>query len=54
MIYLIGTVLFLQSLFWWIFRSPIISFDWVIELKFFNLFLSAFLIFIISGESKKI
>ena len=52
MIYLLGTVLFLQSLFWWIFRSPIMSIDWFIELKFLNLILAAFFIWIISGKSK--
>ena len=52
MIYLVGTVLLLQSLFWWFFRSPIMSLNWIIELKFFNLFLAAFLIWSISGKSK--
>ena len=52
MIYLFGTVLLLQSLFWWLFRSPIMSFDWIIELKFLHLFIVAFLIWTISGKSK--
>ena len=52
MIYLVGTVLLLQSLFWWLFRSPIMSLDWIIELKFLNLFIVAFLIWTISGKSK--
>ncbi len=54
MIYLLLTVLFLQSLFWWLFRYPIMSLDWIIELKFLNLFLVSFLIWMISGKSKKI
>ena len=54
MIYLLLTVLFLQSLFWWLFRFPIMSLDWLIELKFLNLLLVSFLIWIISGKSKKI
>ena len=52
MIYLFGTVLLLQSLFWWLFRYPIMSLDWIIELKFFNLFFAGFLIWLISGKSK--
>tara|TARA_Y100001968_G_C19140526_1_gene611205 strand:- start:14 stop:172 length:159 start_codon:yes stop_codon:yes gene_type:complete len=52
MIYLVGVVLFLQALFWWLFRLPIISFDWIVELKFFNLVMAVFLIWIISGKSK--
>jgi len=52
MIYLFGMVLFLQSLFWWLFRPPIMSLDWIIELKFLKLFMAAFLIWIISGKSK--
>ena len=54
MIYLLLTVLFLQSLFWWLFRYPIMSLDWITELKFLNLFLVSFLIWIISGKSKNI
>ena len=54
MIYLFGMVLLLQSIFWWLFRSPIMSFDWIIELKFLNFFLAAFFIWIISGKSKEI
>ena len=54
MIYLLGTLLFLQSLFWWLFRYPVMSLDWIIELKFLNLFMVSFLIWIISGKSKKI
>ncbi len=54
MIYLFGVVLLLQSLFWWLFRVPIMSFDWIFELKLFNLFFTAFLIWIISGQTKKI
>ena len=50
MIYLLGTVLLLQSIFWWLFRFPIMSLDWIIELKFFNFFLAAFLILMISGS----
>tara|TARA_B100001029_G_C14874377_1_gene346378 strand:+ start:519 stop:683 length:165 start_codon:yes stop_codon:yes gene_type:complete len=52
MIYLFGVVLLLQTLFWWILRTPIMSLDWIIELKFFNFFLTAFLIWIISGKSQ--
>jgi len=52
MIYLFGTVLFLQFLFWWLFRIPIMSLDWIVELKFFNLIFVAFLIWIVSGRSK--
>tara|TARA_B100000214_G_C23648672_1_gene481862 strand:- start:40 stop:198 length:159 start_codon:yes stop_codon:yes gene_type:complete len=52
MIYLLGLVVFLQALFWWIFRSPIMSLDWIIELKSLNLFLATFFIWIISGKSK--
>jgi len=52
MIYLFFTVLLLQSLFWWLFRSPIMSLDWIIELKFLNLFIVAFLIWTVSGKSK--
>ncbi len=54
MIYLLLTVLFLQSFFWWLFRYPIMSLDWIIELKFLNLFLVSVLIWIISGKSKEI
>tara|TARA_Y100001968_G_scaffold293806_1_gene299960 strand:- start:353 stop:517 length:165 start_codon:yes stop_codon:yes gene_type:complete len=54
MIYLLGTVLFLQLLFWWLFRSPIMIFEWVIKLKFLKLLLVALLIWSISGKSKKI
>ncbi len=52
MIYLLGAVLLVQCLFWWLFKAPIISLDWIIELKFLNIFLVAFLIWIVSGESK--
>ncbi len=52
MIYLFGTVLLLQFLFWWFFRLPIISLDWIIELKFLKLILVAFFIWIISGKPK--
>ncbi len=52
MIYLLATVLLLQSIFWWFFRFPIMSIDWIIELKFLNLILAVFLIFTISGKSK--
>ena len=52
MIYLFGTVLFLQFLYWWFFRLPIISLDWIIELKFLKLFFVAFFIWIISGKPK--
>ncbi len=51
MIYLFGTVLLLQSLFWLLFRSPIMSLDWIIEFKFINIFLAVFFVWIISGES---
>ena len=52
MIYLLGAVLLVQCLFWWLFKAPIISLDWIIELKFLNILLAAFLIWIVSGESK--
>jgi len=52
MIYLFGAVLLLQTLFWWLFRYPIMSLDWIIELKGFNLLLLAFFIWIISGKAK--
>ena len=52
MIYLIGAVLLVQCLFWWLFKVPIISLDWIIELKFLKILLAAFLIWIVSGESK--
>jgi len=52
MIYLLGIVLLLQCLFWWLFRYPIMIFDWIIELKFLNLLLVGFLILIISGKSE--
>ena len=52
MIYLIGAVLLVQCLFWWLFKVPIISLDWVIELKFLKILLAAFLIWIVSAESK--
>ncbi len=52
MIYLLGLVLLLQSIFWWLLRSPIISLDWIIELKFFNFFVCIFLAYLISGKSK--
>tara|TARA_Y100001968_G_scaffold33573_1_gene25835 strand:- start:213 stop:371 length:159 start_codon:yes stop_codon:yes gene_type:complete len=52
MIYLLGVVLFLQYLFWWLFRSPIISLNWFVELKFLNFLLAVFIIWVISGESK--
>ncbi|ABM74975.1 Hypothetical protein NATL1_04111 [Prochlorococcus marinus str. NATL1A] len=52
MIYLFLMVLIVQSIFWWLFRLPIMSFDWIFQLKFFNLFIAAFLIWIISGKSK--
>tara|TARA_B100001996_G_scaffold188339_1_gene144121 strand:+ start:341 stop:499 length:159 start_codon:yes stop_codon:yes gene_type:complete len=52
MIYLFGIVLLLQSFFWWLFRYPIISLDWIIELKALNFILAAFFIWIISGKSK--
>jgi len=52
MIYLFGAILLLQTLFWWLFRYPIMSLDWIIELKGFNLFLAAFLVWIITGKSK--
>ena len=51
MFYLCGIVLLLQLIFWWLFRFPIISFDWIVELKFLKLFMAAFLIWIISGKS---
>ena len=52
MIYLIGAVLLVQCLFWWLFKAPIISLDWIIELKFLKILLAAFLIWFVSGESK--
>tara|TARA_B100000965_G_scaffold351798_1_gene326631 strand:+ start:2095 stop:2253 length:159 start_codon:yes stop_codon:yes gene_type:complete len=52
MIYLLGIVLLLQALFWWLLRFPIMTLDWIIELKFFNLLMAVFLIWIISGKSK--
>ena len=52
MIYLIGAVLLVQCLFWWLFKVPIISLDWIIELKFLKILLAAFLIWVVSGESK--
>ena len=52
MIYLLLIVLLVQSIFWWLFRLPTMSFDWIFQLKFFNLFIAAFLIWIISGKSK--
>jgi len=52
MIYLLLIVLLLQSLFWWGFRFPIMGFDWIYQLKFFNCFVVAVLIWIISGKSK--
>jgi len=52
MIYLFGAILLLQTLFWCLFRYPIMSLDWIIELKGFNLLLAAFLIWIITGKSK--
>ena len=52
MIYLLGAVLLVQCLFWWLFKVPIISLDWIIELKFLKILLAAFLIWIVSGESK--
>ena len=52
MIYLLGAVLFVQCLFWWFFKTPILSFDWIIELKFLKTLIAAFLIWIVSGEYK--
>jgi len=52
MIYLLGMVLLLQSFFWWLFRFPIMSLDWIIEFKFFNLVVPVFVIWIISDNSK--
>ena len=52
MIYLVGAVLLVQCLFWWLFKVPIISLDWIIELKFLKILLAAFLIWIVSGEYK--
>ena len=52
MIYLFLIVLLVQSIFWWLFRLPIMSFDWIFQLKFLSLFISAFLIWIISGKTK--
>ena len=52
MFYLLGTVFLLQFIFWWLFSLPIMTLDWIIELKFLNLFLAAFLIWIIAGKSK--
>ena len=52
MIYLLGAVLLVQCLFWWLFKAPIISLDWIIELKFLKILLGAFLIWVVSGESK--
>jgi len=53
MLYLLVTVLFLQYFFWWLLRLPIISFDWIVQLKFLNLFFAAALIWIISGKPNK-
>ena len=52
MIYLFLIVLLVQSIFWWLFRLPTMSFDWIFQLKFLNLLIAAFLIWIISGKSK--
>ena len=52
MIYLLGSVLLVQGLFWWLFKTPIISLDWIIELKFLKILLAAFFIWVTSGESK--
>tara|TARA_B100000579_G_scaffold260745_1_gene214857 strand:+ start:2134 stop:2292 length:159 start_codon:yes stop_codon:yes gene_type:complete len=52
MIYLLGMVLFLQAFFWWLFRYPIMSLEWIIELKALKFFMVAFFIWIISGKSK--
>ena len=52
MLYLLGAVLLVQCLFWWLFKAPIVSLDWIIELKFLKILLAAFLILIVSGESK--
>ena len=52
MIYLLGAVLLVQCLFWWLFKAPIISLDWIIEFKFLKILLVAFFIWIVSGESK--
>jgi hypothetical protein len=52
MIYLLGAVLLLQSFFWWVLKVPIMGLDWIIELKFFKLFIVAFFIWVVSGKSK--
>tara|TARA_B100000214_G_scaffold348680_1_gene300938 strand:+ start:604 stop:762 length:159 start_codon:yes stop_codon:yes gene_type:complete len=52
MIYLFVVVLFLQTLFWWVFQFPIIGFDWIYQLKFFNFIAVAVLIWIISGKAQ--
>ena len=52
MVYLLGAVLLVQCLFWFIFKAPILSLDWIIELKFLKILLAAFLIWLVSGESK--
>ena len=49
---LLVSVLFLQGFFWLVFRFPIMGFDWIYQLKFFNCFVVAVLIWIISGKSK--
>jgi len=50
MLYLLVTVLFLQSFFWWILSFPIMSFDWIVQLKFSNLFFAVLFVWIISGK----
>tara|TARA_Y100001968_G_scaffold263994_1_gene252743 strand:- start:307 stop:465 length:159 start_codon:yes stop_codon:yes gene_type:complete len=52
MLSLLLAVLFLQSFFWWLLKFPIMSFDWIVQLKFFNLFFAALFIWIISGKAK--
>jgi len=52
MIYLSIIVVLLQSLFWYLLRTPIIGFEWIIEFKFLKLFFAVFLIWIISGKGK--
>ena len=52
MIYLLLAVLLVQCLFWWLFKAPIMSLDWIIELKFAKILLAVFLICIVSGESR--
>ncbi len=54
MIYLLGLVFLLQSLFWLFLEPPITYIESFFELKFFNLFLIVFLFWIISGEAEKI